>query len=245
VIGIPTLPETAVVYDSPEDLAQAAATWLVRYAATSTGPFSVCLAGGSTPRRMYELIAGASLSNLFPWERAHWFWGDERWVPHNHARSNYHMATEAMLKHAPVPPDHIHPIPFREDRSPDWAAAEYDGALRAFAASRPGAPLFDVVLLGLGEDGHLASLFPGSPALTRRDVLACSAIGPDNEPRVTLTYPAIEDNADVAFLVSGSSKQNALRAVWNGEDLPAAALKPKGTVRWLVDASAVVPKLSR
>jgi 6-phosphogluconolactonase len=234
-------PENTTVYGDAKALAHGTAAWLLDKATATQGPFAVCLAGGTTPRHMYELLASAEFAGTFPWARVHWFWGDERWVPHDHPRSNCGMVQAAMLQRAPVPSGNIHPMPYDPAGSPEAAAESYDRELRAFAAqsARKGGPLFDVTLLGLGEDGHIASLFPKSPALAGRSTWARTTTGPDNETRITLTYPALEDSADVAFLVAGANKQAALAAVWSGADLPAARLRPVGTVHWFLDAAAV------
>lgn len=240
------VPENTVVYGDTEALARGTAAWLLRKATSAEGPFAIALAGGTTPRHMYELLASPEFAGDFPWARVHWFWGDERWVPHDHPRSNCAMVQAAMLQRAPVPGGNIHPMPYDAAGTPQTAAKSYERVLQTFAAqsARKGRPLFDVVLLGLGEDGHIASLFPNSPALAERATWVCAAPGPgpDNETRITLTYPAIENSQDVAFLVAGAGKHAALAAVWNGADLPAAALKPIGTVHWFLDTAAMNPE---
>jgi len=230
-------PANTVVFDDAAALARGVAQWLLEKAGSVERPFSICLSGGTTPRHLYGLLASPDFVADFPWNRVHWFWGDERWVPHDHPRSNYRMVKEAMLDHAPVPSGNVHPVPFDATSAPRAAAQLYDRALRA-AVGQSGKRLFDVTFLGLGDDGHTASLFPNSPALNERVAWACAAPGPDHETRITLTYPALENSEDTAFLVAGAGKGPALAAVWRGADLPAARLKPAGTLHWFLDQAA-------
>ena len=165
-----------------------------------------------------------------PWDRVHWFWGDERFVPPDDSRSNYRMTREAMLDHAPVPPSHVHPVP-TEGMTPEQAAAAYERELQAFhgSASLDDKPLFEIVLLGLGTNGHFASLFPDTPALTERTAWAV-AVTPAGEPtRITLTYPALESCRHAAFLVAGADKRDVLKQVRARRSEPAGhALPPQG-----------------
>jgi 6-phosphogluconolactonase len=232
---------TIAVHPTPEDLARATAAWLRERAATAGPRFAVCLAGGSTPRRVYELLASAE-RDQFPWDRAHWFFGDERFVPHDHPDSNYRMAREAMFDAAPVPAANLHPIPTAGQ--PAQAARRYESELREFygaATLDPQRPLFDVVLLGLGEDGHTASLFPGTKALQERERWVVDVLNPKSEPRITLTYPALESTRDLAFLVAGAHKRDILARVRGGEDLPAARLRGRAAPYWFVDRAAAHP----
>jgi 6-phosphogluconolactonase len=228
---------TVAVHSTPEDLARAAAAWLRERAATAGPRFAVCLAGGSTPRRVYELLASAERDS-FPWDRAHWFFGDERFVPHDHPDSNYRMAREALFDAAPVPAANVHPIPTAG--RPAQEAQRYESELRELygaATLDPQRPLFDVVLLGLGEDGHTASLFPGSKALQERERWVVDVLSPKSEPRITLTYPALESTRAVAFLVAGAHKRDILARVRAGEDLPAARLRGHAP-HWFIDRAA-------
>jgi 6-phosphogluconolactonase len=228
---------TVAVHLMPEALGRATAAWLRERAAAAGPRFAVCLAGGSTPRRVYELLATAERER-FPWDRAHWFFGDERFVPHDHPDSNYRMARAALLDAAPVPAGNVHPMPTTGE--PAQAAQRYANELQDFygaATLDPRRPLFDVVLLGLGEDGHTASLFPGTAALQERRRWVVDVLNPKSEPRITLTYPALESTRALAFLVSGASKRDILARVWRGEDLPAARLQfPKP--EWFIDRAA-------
>jgi 6-phosphogluconolactonase len=225
----------------PEALAQHAAHWLLDTAVRKSGTFAVCLSGGSTPRHLYQLLASSPLRDRFPWARTHWFWGDERFVPHDDADSNYRMVCEAMLSRAPVPPDHIHPIP-TEGLGAEAAASAYERELKHFygadtlAADRP---LFDIVLLGLGTNGHTASLFPGMDVLQERLHWVGTMTDPQAGTRITLTYPALDSAREVAFLVAGEDKRAVLKQILDGDpSLPASHVKPAGTLRFLVDRAA-------
>ena len=232
----------------PADLYRDAAEVFVRIATQSVaahGRFSVALAGGSTPRSLYALLATDSgLRSRLPTECMHFYWGDERHVPPDHADSNYRMANEVMLSKLPLAPAQVHRI---HGENPDVAraAVDYERELRADFALAPGNfPRFDLVLLGIGPDGHTASLFPHTPALdeTERSVAAnrVATLGTD---RITLTIPAINNAANVVFLVSGADKAVALREISEGphdpRKLPAQSIAPhSGTLTWLVDEAA-------
>lgn len=206
--------------------------------------FSVALSGGTTPRRFYELLASEEWRSKIPWAQLHFFWGDERMVPHDHPESNYRVAREALLSHVPVPRANIHPIPTQT--APEQAALTYEQELRAHFG-RWGIPRFDLVLLGLGADGHTASLFPGSAALAERQRLAVAHIrGVNQHSRVTLTLPVLNRAQRVCFLVTGEKKASALRAALeSGGTLPAQRVNPKGgELVFLVDAAAAA-KLDR
>ncbi len=227
----------------PAALAARVAQWIADLAGHSGARFSVCLSGGSTPKRLYQLLAGAPWRDLLPWQRIHWFWGDERFVPWDHPDSNYGMAHEAMLARAPVPAANIHGIECKG--SPADAARAYENALRAYYGADtldPARPLFDVMLLGLGPDGHTASLFPGKPALEERRRWVTEVPEPGlspHVPRVTLTYPALESCRSAAFLVAGADKQAALRGALGGyAELPSARVRPVGELIWFVDRAA-------
>ena len=222
----------------PEDLARRVADWLSAVARAKNGIFAVALSGGSTPQRLYEYMAEPPYREGFPWSRTHWFWGDERFVPHDDALSNYRMVRDALLSRAPIPLINVHPIP-TEGVSPEAAAAAYERELKSFyGADRIDnrRPLFDVVLLGLGVDGHTASLFPGSSVLELRDRWVAQAARDDSETRITLTYPALESSRHVAFLITGEKKRMAFRQLRRGDNnLPATRLNPSGELIWFVD----------
>jgi 6-phosphogluconolactonase len=229
------------VFATPEALANEVADWIGRHAREAPRRFALCLSGGTTPRRVYQLLGAEPRRDDFPWQRTHWFWGDERFVPHDDARSNFHMAWEALLRHVPVLPDNVHAIP-TEQTTPGDAARTYEAMLRRFYGAdtlQAGRPLFDLILLGLGEDGHTASLFPGSSALAETDRWVVPVTGPDKLERITLTYPALASSAATAFLVVGESKRTVLeRALADGSTLPAARLRPTGVLYWFADRAA-------
>jgi len=224
-----------------EALARRVAAGLLGAANGTEGDFAIVLSGGSTPRRLYELLARAPYREAIPWHRTHVFWGDERFVPKNDARSNYRMAAEALLSHVPIAASNVHPVP-TEGTAPADAAFAYDRTLKSYYGAKeldPARPLFDVTLLGLGEDGHMASLFPHSRALEERDrwVVAVTDAGP--EPRISLTYPVLESSRHVLFLVAGKAKRAILERVLRGDqDVPAARLRPTGSLLWLADEAA-------
>jgi 6-phosphogluconolactonase len=228
-------------FDNAETLARDAADWLCQRANASDGAFAISLAGGSTPRRLYECLAAPDTAPRFPWRRVHWFWGDERFVPHDHPDSNYRMVREALLSRAPVPADNIHAVP-TEGLSPEQAAAAYEATLKRFygadtlAADRP---LFGVTLLGVGNDGHTASLFPGQPALREKQRWAVAVIGAKSEARITLTYPALDSSRDLAFVVTGAEKRQAVARVQAADPTaPAGAIRPVGRLHWFTDRAA-------
>jgi 6-phosphogluconolactonase len=223
-------------------LADQVAAWLTSLAVASEGTFSVCLSGGSTPRKLYERLAREPCRDEFPWSRTHFFWGDERFVPHDNDQSNFRMVNSALLSKIPAPAANIHPVP-TQDLSPDDAARQYEHELRSFydAFRRPQASseLFDVTLLGLGEEGHLASLFPESDALRERRRWAVAVIGVKAEPRITLTYPALESSKNTVFLVVGEQKREVLdRFRRHDATLPAVHFCPIGALHVFADQSA-------
>jgi 6-phosphogluconolactonase len=225
----------------PEALARAAAGMIAsraREAVARRGRFSLALAGGSTPRGTYERLARSPLREQVPWERVQVFWGDERCVPGDDPRSNQRMARQALLDHVPLPSARIHPIACEND--PAAAARHYEKELRGFFT--PGPPVFDLVLLGLGEDGHTASLLPGDPALQERDRWVAAVRKPDESfARLTLTLPLLNRAAQVLFLVAGEKKAAILAKVFAGPPgrLPAQLVAAgAGEVCWLVDKAA-------
>ncbi|WP_448380368.1 6-phosphogluconolactonase [Gloeomargarita sp.] len=203
------------------------------------GRATLVLAGGNTPRRLYQQIATQS----WPWQHIHIFWGDERFVPHDHPESNYRMARETWLDHVPIPAGNLHPMP-TVPLTPEAAAAAYEQELQAFFGLQPGEfPVFDVILLGMGEDGHTASLFPHTAALQVCDRIV--TVGQKGEePRLTLTIPTLNCGRCVVFLVAGANKAPAYSQVMtgpaNGERFPAALIRPQaGELWWLVEASVL------
>ncbi len=235
------------IFPDAEALSRAAAALFARAAqraVRNAGRFVVALSGGQTPRRTYERLACPECRDAVPWEAVHVFWGDERCVPFEDPRSNACMAYEALLQHVPIPPHQIHPI--RCEGDPETAAARYEALLRSFFREAP--PRFDLILLGLGEDGHTASLFPFHPAVTeqRRWVAAVPEADP---PRVTLTLPILNQARRVVFLVTGARKAGILREVLQEPPdplrRPVQGVRPgPGRVLWLVDAAAASELLS-
>jgi 6-phosphogluconolactonase len=231
------------VYADLESLSRAAAALVVTQAnlgVAARGRFSLALAGGHTPRRTYELLAQPPLLDQAPWDRMHIFWGDERCVPLDDPRSNARMAREAWLDHVPIPPNQIHALDCAP--APAAAARDYEARLREFFAGQP--PRLDLVLLGLGENGHTASLFPATPVLEEKGRWVAEVYLPQPEVhRVTLTAPFINQAAVVAFLVAGRSKAGVLRKVRHGPRdpgrLPAQLIRPQnGDLLWLADREA-------
>jgi 6-phosphogluconolactonase len=224
-----------------EALALRVADWLLAAATEQAGVFTVALSGGTTPRILYRHLAGPRYRAAFPWSRTHWFWGDERFVPHDDPRSNRRMAEEALLSLVPVPAANIHPIR-TEGLSPEAAATDYEQVLKSFYGGDrldPARALFDVTLLGLGPDGHTASLFPDTAVLAERERWVAAVTGPGAEPRITLTYPSLESSRRVAFLVAGKDKRAILDRFRRGDAaLPAARLRPSGPVTLFLDAAA-------
>jgi 6-phosphogluconolactonase len=229
------------IFENGEPLARHAAEWLCALANASDRTFTVCLSGGSTPRRLYEYLADPIFTSRFPWSRAHWFWGDERFVPHDHLDSNYRMARETFLSHVPVPAENIHAIP-TEGLSPAQSAATYETTLKCFYGAdtlTSTRPLFDVTLLGIGEDGHTASLFPDQPALKEMRRWAVAVVGAKAEPRITLTYPVLDSSRDAAFLAMGENKRNIVTRAQHGDrTIPAAVIRPVGRLHWFTDRAA-------
>jgi 6-phosphogluconolactonase len=228
------------ILPDPPALARHVAEWMTDAALAAKGPFRVSLSGGSTPKALYELLASDEFRDRFPWPRTSWYWGDERFVPYDHPESNYRMTREAMLAKAPVPPENIHSVP--ADGTPEDAAQRYERTLQeAYGASNldPSRPLFDVMLLGLGADGHTASLLPGEPVLHERERWVAVVSHGRPEIRITLTYPVIESSRRVAFLVAGREKAAILRAIRaGGSRVPAAQVHPVGELFWFVDRAA-------
>ncbi len=228
------------VLPDAEALALYAAEFVTATLEAIPGRSAVALSGGSTPKRLYELLAAPPFRDRLPWTRVHWFWGDERFVPQDDPQSNYRMTRLAMLDSAPVPEENIHAVPV-SGMEPEQAAAAYEAALQNFhgtAELDPAQPLFDIVLLGLGEDGHTASLFPGTAALAIRRCWVTAVVGAKPEPRISLTYPALDSARHAVFLVAGAAKRPVLERLQRGDDLPAGHIRPTGTLHWMFDRAA-------
>ncbi len=231
---------TLSVHADPDAVAQAAASWLLAQAAGKER-FTVSLSGGSTPKRLYQILAGDGFKDRFPWDRTEWFFGDERFVPKDDKDSNFRMVEDAMLSHVPVPEGSVHAFDTALS-SPEEAALAYEEELKCFYgadALDPARPLFDVTLLGLGPDGHTASLIPGQPVLDERERWAAAVTQGRPEARLTLTYPVIASSRAIAFLVTGRDKAAMLAHVRSGaEDVPAGRLRSRAQALWFVDRAA-------
>ena len=225
-------------------LATLVADWfaarVAEHAAERMGTVRIALSGGSTPRDLFMKLATPPYRETIPWARVELFWGDERFVAADHPDSNYGMTRRVLLDHIAIPPENIHPIP--GDGTPQEAAGRYEALLKRVygaAALDPARPLFDIVFLGLGEDGHTASLIPGQDVLGERSTWVAAVTKGRPETRITLTYPALESCRAAAFLVAGESKAAICRAVRAGSaDVPAAHLHPTGETFWFLDRAA-------
>ena len=209
----------------------------IQSAISERGQFTIALSGGSTPKPLYEAIASQNL----PWEKIHVFWGDERYVPPDHPDSNQGMARQAWLDRVNMPAANIHPMP-TDEADPAVAASKHEEQLRDFFKVQVGEfPVFDVILLGMGDDGHTASLFPHTEALQVRDRLVTVG-NKDGQPRLTFTVPLINSARCVLFVVAGSNKRSALAEIFSatGDDqtYPSRLIQPQGELWWLLDESA-------
>jgi 6-phosphogluconolactonase len=243
-------------FSSLEALSQEAARHFcqrVREGVADKGIFTLVLSGGSTPRRLYEILSQPPLLRELPWPRIHFFWGDERYVPSDHRDSNFAMAHASLLSRIPVPETNVHPVEISEQSGPE-TAFDYEEKIRVFfQAPNPletplspeqniSPPSFDLVLLGLGQDGHTASLFPGDSALEEKrhwTAWVPRPGQPPDHPRITLTLPIINQADEVLFLVSGEGKkeivQTTLEDPMKAQSLyPAARVKPRGRLSWFV-----------
>lgn len=250
-VQTPTV-ETIIAAD-PAGLAENAALWLIDALAEATQAgarrLRVCLSGGSTPKRLYELLAKPVWAARLPWERIEWYFGDDRFLPHDHPDSNAHMAQQALFNHVPVPHGHVHFIPYGPDIQA--AADAYDRLLRQALAvderSDNGRPLFDAMICGLGLDGHTASLFPGKPALDVNQHLAVAVPEAGQAPyvpRISLTFAALNNARFTAFLAAGAEKRDVVARVRKqysagvSADLPAARITARDGLVWLLDRAA-------
>lgn len=238
---------TVHVYQRVADLNEALVVALLRLleaAVSRRGFFSWVLAGGSTPRGLYELLAERYQARI-PWDKVYVFWGDERLVPADHPDSNEHMAQQALLSKVPIPSKNI--FSMASVQTPDKAAAAYERRLRDFfqLTNKDQFPSFDLVLLGLGEDGHTASLFPDHPVLDEEQRWVAGLLGPESRPpreRITFTLPLINQAQHVFFLTVGTNKRDILNDILNDPQAaaryPAARVQPQGSLHWFVDQAA-------
>ncbi len=256
--------DNLIILETPEALAERVAgdfAQLVNEALAKQDRFSIALAGGQTPKQFYERLAKAPYVSSIPWSRLWFFWGDERCVPKEHPDSNFHMAAEALLQYVPVPPAHV--MRMHGEDPPAQAAAEYEKSMRGFFRESGFWPSFDLILLGLGPDGHTASLIPGSPAVTnhvsenleeRRQLQTGEGEAPQprwvvhnviralQTVRLTFTYPVINHAKSIWFLVTGAKKTQAFAEVQKGPNpnSPASLVQPvNGTMKWYIDKEVV------
>ena len=248
-------PAEVRVFGDPQELAREAAGYFARLAdqyGVAAGRFTVALSGGSTPRAMFTLLADEPFKTAAPWAAINFFWADERAVPPTHSGSNYRMANETLLSKVSIPSENIFRVHGELDNR-EQAAAEYSETLRQFFSVGSGPlgtsplsnwPRLDLVLLGMGADGHTASLFPRTAALNISDQIAVANYVPKlNAHRITLTATTINNARNVAFLVAGEDKAAALKSVLEGPDdselFPSKLIRPRnGTLVWLVDEAA-------
>lgn len=233
------------IFADAEAVAQHVAAFLtdkaIEKAQAGAAPFVIALSGGSTPKRLYEILAEAKYAQRFPWDHVRLFFGDERFVPPEDESSNYRMTSTALLTHVPVPSANVFRMP--TDGDPADAAKRYERDLRTVYGAEtlePGRPLFDVVLLGLGENGHTASLFPDTDVLQEKTAWVSSCV-PHDAPhtRLTLTYPAIASSRYVLFLVAGAGKADIVKIVRGGDEAqPAMHITTDGELIWLLDEKA-------
>jgi 6-phosphogluconolactonase len=235
-------PHIVIVEDAPA-LAEAAARGLI-VQVSGKDRAAVVLTGGSSPQGLYRLLAEEPWRSKVPWDRVHWFIGDDRFVPETDPLSNMGTARRLFLDRVGAPRQNIHPIA-TDTNYPEGAARLYEDELKTFyGADRldPARPMFDLVLMGLGADGHTASLFPNSPALdeTQRWVLGIGKAGMEPfVPRVTLTFPALASTREMLFLIDSADKRAILGRVLAGEDLPARRAYAVGKLEWLVVRAAL------
>ncbi len=232
------------IYDNHQELAWAAAmrfAGLAESYVTESGKFTVALSGGSTPKALFSLLAKRPFADSLPWSSIYVFWGDERCVAPNHPDSNFLMASETLLSQVPIPKDNIFRIP-AEEESPERAANQYSSAIQQFFNAD--SPCFDLIFLGMGADGHTASLFPGTEALKVEDAIAvANYVEKFKAHRITLTAKTINHARNIIFLVAGEDKAAVLKEVIEGEyqpeKFPSQLIKPvDGNLIWMLDEAA-------
>jgi 6-phosphogluconolactonase len=235
------------VFANPEALTQAAAAEFVRQAnqaIQTRGRCAIALSGGSTPKSLYALLATQPWRDQLPWNQVYLFWGDERHVPPSDISSNFRMTQEQLLAQVPIPPENVHRIK-AENPDPNVAAAEYEQDLEQFFQfGEQQFPRFDLVLLGMGANGHTASLFPGTAAVHEKSRLVVALwVDEMSTDRITLTPPVINNAREIIFFVTGTEKAETLKAVLEGpyqpDRLPAQIIRPtQGKVVWMIDRAA-------
>lgn len=232
------------VYETPKELAWAAAmrfASLAEQSVSERGRFTVALSGGSTPKALFSILAERPFADALPWHSIYFFWGDERCVPPDHADSNYRMTNETLLSKVAIPPENVFRIP-AEDEDHKRAAANYSTTIQQFFNSD--SPQFDLVFLGMGADGHTASLFPNTTALQVKDqIAAANFVEKFQAFRITLTATTINHAHNVTFLIGGEDKAATLKEVLEGEHqpqtYPSQMIQPaNGELLWMLDESA-------
>ncbi|MBR0814189.1 6-phosphogluconolactonase [Bradyrhizobium diazoefficiens] len=232
-----------IVTSDAQALAQAAAERVMARIAANPGRIAICLTGGSSPKKLYQLLGSDAWRDRIPWERVHWFIGDERFVDEGDPLNNMSVARATFLDRD-APPGHVHPIPTMVE-TPDRSAEAYAHELQAFYGAEnldPARPLFDLVLMGVGPDGHTASLFPGFPEIEEAErwvIGVPKANVAPFVPRVSLTLPALASCREMLFEIAGHDKQPILTRLLNGETLPALRARSNGETVWLVDRAAL------
>jgi 6-phosphogluconolactonase len=229
------------VWKNSEAMSVAAAHFFVaacHQAIAKQGRFSVALSGGSTPRRLYELLATPEFNKNIPWKNVFLFWSDERFVPHTSPESNYNMVKESLLDHIDIPPRNIFPVPI--SGNPDQCARQYEMNIKKFFDNKP--PSFDWILLGTGADGHTASLFPNTPVLaeSRRSIKEVW-VADKQTWRITFSFPLINRSKQIIFLVAGKEKAHVINAVFNKRTkkiFPVQYVNPEKSM-WMLDEKAV------
>ncbi|NIG56867.1 6-phosphogluconolactonase [Chitinophaga sp. Cy-1792] len=227
----------------PAQLSENVAAWISNYileVLQSQERFTFVLSGGSTPKQLYKLLAKAPYNTMIPWEKLHFFWGDERAVPFEDDRNNARMAYDELLNLVPVNPDNIHVM--RTDIEPEAAAAEYEKVIRSYYDEDD--ITFDLVLLGMGDDGHTLSLFPGLPIVHEQDAwVKAFWLEAQNMYRITLTAPVVNSAACVLFMATGAAKaitlKNVIEGTFDADKYPSQLIRPEdGELHWFVDEAA-------
>ncbi len=234
------------IFDSKSDLIDSSVQMIVDLACQKVdenGRFTIVLSGGSTPKPIYEKLASEPYINRMPWEQTFFFFGDERCVPHDSPESNYGMADKAMFSKALIPDENIFATQ-DQDKDPESSAAQYEQTIRKFFKTEKGKfPSFDLMLLGMGPDGHTASLFPGSEGLNeRQSLVVANYVEKFQAYRITMTFPLIDNADNIVFLVAGSDKAQVLSEILcsdKKDSYPAQLVKPQaGTLKWYLDREA-------
>ncbi len=232
---------TLRVYEDATALAHAGADYLCDLATANADRTIIALSGGNTPKPLYERLAEEPIKSRLPRDRVDWVLGDERFVPPSDPASNYRMAREAFLDHVPVPPKNVHPVE-TVGVTLEEAAERYEAMLKGLYGAdtlEPDRPLLNLTLLGLGDDGHTASLLPGQPVLKETKIWVAPVAHGRVEERITLTYPALDSSSVVAFLVAGAGKRDILDKILSGDtSFPASHIHPTGEVIWFTDREA-------